>query len=99
MRWTTSLLWLIAALATAQSTDGLYKLIKRRLPNHVDLFQFELKNYTGGENEYDQFVVRTTPNGTVLVEGNTLSALSSGYVIQLGPRSKANRYQSSSLSK
>lgn len=82
MKWINSLLWLVAASAAAQSTEGLYNLVKRRLPNHVDDFRFDLKNYTASKNGYDQFEVRTASNGTVLVEGNTVSALSSGYVIR-----------------
>lgn len=97
MRWITSLLWLFAASAAAQSTDGLYRLVKRRLPDHVDLFRFDLRNFTSGKNEYDQFVVRTAPNGTILVEGNTISALSSGYVIRTDPTLNANRHQTPSL--
>lgn len=78
MRWIHSLLWFWAVSTVAQSTEGLYNLVQRRLPNHIDKFQFELTNYTSAKDRYDEFLVQTTPNGTVLVQGNTISALSSG---------------------
>ncbi|KAJ5769528.1 hypothetical protein N7520_004087 [Penicillium odoratum] len=75
--WKKLLIGLFAASGVAQSTDGLYNLVKRRLPNHIDNFQFNLvSNITG--NDYDQFTVRNSPNGTVIVQGTSLSALSSG---------------------
>lgn len=79
MRWINSLLWSCVATAAAQSTDGLYGLIKRRLPNHVDRFRFTLDGQFGNSDGYDQFVVQSADNGTVLVHGNSISALSSGY--------------------
>ncbi|KAJ5161345.1 hypothetical protein N7492_006737 [Penicillium capsulatum] len=78
MQWVISLLWLLAASAAARSTDGLYKLVERRLPNHVGHFRFEISNQITASHNYDQFVVKTTANGTVGVQGNTISALSSG---------------------
>lgn len=78
MRWTKSLLWYFAASAVAQSTDGLYSLVKRRLPKHVDQFRFLVNSDPTDTGGYDQFTVRTAPNGTVLIEGSSISALSSG---------------------
>lgn len=81
MRWSQSLLWLCAAsTVVAQSTHGLYDLVQRRLPNHADSFRFTLVNTTQNTTNYDQYVVSTALNGTILVQGSSLSALSSGYV-------------------
>lgn len=82
MRWFQSLLWLSAASSVvAQSTQGIYNLVQRRLPNHADSFQFSLLNVTQSNSTYDQYTVSTAPNGKVLVQGNTLSALSTGYAV------------------
>lgn len=82
MQWIKSLFCLLffTASAPAQSTDGIYSLVERRLPNHVDHFGFVIdkSNLTGTEG-YDQFVVSSAPNGSILVKGNSISALSSGY--------------------
>lgn len=72
---------LSASYVVAQSTDGIYNLVKRRLPNHADNFQFALRNITESSKKYDGFIVSTTANGKVVVEGTSLSALSSGYVL------------------
>jgi len=79
MRWIKSFLWLCLASAAAQSTEGLYSLVKRRLPNHVDQFRFTLDADFVDSDGYDQFVVQSEHNGTILVRGNSISALSSGY--------------------
>ncbi len=84
MQWVQSLLWLLlfATLGPAQSTDGLYNLVKRRMPNHADHFHFTIdtSNLTGTEG-YDQFEVSNAPDGKILIKGNTISALSSGYFV------------------
>lgn len=80
MRWSQSLLWLVSAsTVVAQSTEGIYNLVKRRLPNHADDIRFELTNSTQVNDSYDQYVVSTVDDGTLLVQGSSLSALSSGY--------------------
>ncbi|KAJ5197744.1 uncharacterized protein N7498_006861 [Penicillium cinerascens] len=79
MRWIKSLLWFFVASAVARSTEGLYSLVKRRLPNHSDQFRFNLDADFGNSDGYDQYIVQSADNGTVLVHGNSLSALSSGY--------------------
>lgn len=79
MCWIKSLLWFCVASAVAQSTEGLYSLVKRRLPNHGDQFRFTLDADFGNSDGYDQYLVQSADNGTVLVHGNSLSALSSGY--------------------
>lgn len=78
MRWFQSLLWLSTASAVvAQSTQGIYDLVQRRLPSHASSFEFSLVNATQTNATYDQYTV-STANGKVLVQGNTLSALSTG---------------------
>jgi hypothetical protein len=90
-------LWISSALS--QSTQGIYDLVQRRIPQHADNFQFALVNFT--DQGYDQYIVSSLPNGTVLVEGNTLSALSHGYAFRsiatLRPR-LINPIQAPSLS-
>lgn len=78
----------VVSVASAQSssTQGIVDLVKRRLPNHVDNFSFSLINSTTGASfssnstklQNDEYTVSTTRNGTVVVQGNSLSALSSG---------------------
>ena len=81
MRWFQSLLWLsVASTVVAQSTEGISNLVQRRLPKHADHFRFTLANTTQANNTHDEYVVSTAANGTVLVQGSSLSALSSGYV-------------------
>lgn len=76
MRWTQSLFWLGVTTAIAQSTDGISKLVNRRLPEHIDNFRFTINsNLT---DAHDAYIVKGVPNGTILVEGNSLSALSTG---------------------
>jgi alpha-N-acetylglucosaminidase len=81
------LLWVSAALAadTAASTDGIRNLVKRRIPDHVDDFEFRL---TGDQAEFpltgqpaiDEYSVSSTVDGKILVEGSSPIALASGYV-------------------
>ncbi|KAK5789923.1 hypothetical protein VI817_007210 [Penicillium citrinum] len=78
MWWSLLFVWGCATSAVAQSTEGLYSLVKRRLPNHVDHFQFSINSSLVEDGGYDQFTVQTLPNRTVLVEGSSISALSSG---------------------
>jgi alpha-N-acetylglucosaminidase len=70
---------------TAQSTQGILDLVRRRLPNHVDNFEFRLfgngtgqarSNSTNPAN--DNYIVSSTRDGKILVEGNSLIALASG---------------------
>jgi alpha-N-acetylglucosaminidase len=74
------LLGLCASTTFAQSLDGIYDLVRRRMPKHADSFRFSLVHFNSTNN--DQFVVSTAANGTILVQGK--SALSYGYdVLQL----------------
>lgn len=82
--WLTKVLSLAVLVGTglAQSTQGIYDLLQRRMPLHAHRFELSLVesvgNSTGG---YDHYAVSSTSHGMILVEGRTLSALSSGYVI------------------
>ena len=74
-----------AAGAISQSKEGIYDLVKRRLPNPVGNFEFSLV-VDGDRDSHSniptnaEFVV-TASEGKVRIEGNSLSALSSGYTI------------------
>jgi alpha-N-acetylglucosaminidase len=75
------LVGILAPTALSLSTDGIYDLVKRRLPQHADSFEFVLVNETDRDTTVnDQYVVSSTSDGKILVEGNSLSALSSGLV-------------------
>jgi len=72
---------LVFGVAT-QSTKGILDLVQRRLPKHVNDFEFLVlvngtANITKAVN--DNYVVSSTSDGKILVEGNSLSALSSGW--------------------
>jgi alpha-N-acetylglucosaminidase len=80
------LIWVVAAItaATAQSTQGIVDLAKRRLPNHVGTFTFHLlANQTGPaasvtDAKNDQYMISSTADGKILIEGNSPIALASG---------------------
>lgn len=87
-------LWLLvgilAPVALSLSTDGIYDLVKRRLPQQADRFEFSLVNETEKNATInDQYIVSSTSDGKILVEGNSLSALSSGLVSTPTLESKA----------
>ena len=84
-------MWLAKALClallpgtilAAQSTKGIYDLLQRRMPSHTSSFELSLVdsigNGNGNASGYDQYVVSSTSKGKILVQGTTLSALSSG---------------------
>lgn len=72
----------LAAMAAAQSTAGLTSLLQRRMPNHVADFSFKIVNASsiGVSNSslHDSYTVTSSPNGTIHVQGTTISALSQG---------------------
>jgi alpha-N-acetylglucosaminidase len=79
------LLWVSVAFATSPtaSTDGVINLLKRRLPDHVNDFEFRLVgNVTvfplTGQPAIDEYRVSSTTEGKILVEGNSPIALTSG---------------------
>lgn len=81
----------VAGAASADYVQGIYDLVKRRMPQHADSFQFSLldtvQNQSYHKNQVtDQYIVSTLQNGTVLVEGNSLSALTYGYVYTPVPK-------------
>lgn len=79
-------MWLTKALSLAllvgsglaQSTQGIYDLLQRRMPLHAHSFKFSLVESVGNATGYDQYAVSSMSHGRILVEGTTLSALSSG---------------------
>jgi alpha-N-acetylglucosaminidase len=69
----------ITGAAAAPSTAGIEALVQRRLPNHVDSFEFSIVNETDPLSwENDEYAVSTTCDGKILVEGSSLSALATG---------------------
>ena len=81
------LLWVSAAFAAGltASTDGIINLVKRRLPDHVDDFEFRLIGNVAefpltGQPAIDEYSVSSTLDGKILVEGNSPIALASGWV-------------------
>jgi hypothetical protein len=101
MRYLSVVVWALFGVshATAQaiSTQGISDLVKRRIPQHADSFQFSLVNaipsviLSAADKPNDQYVVSTSDDGKVLVEGNSLSALSSGYGPPFVPRTRRDR--------
>jgi alpha-N-acetylglucosaminidase len=76
--FTKLFVYFLFAGSVSADAQGIYDLVKRRMPQHADSFQFSLLDSV--QNSTDQYVVSTPENGTVLIEGNSLSALSYGYV-------------------
>jgi alpha-N-acetylglucosaminidase len=76
--WTT----FAGAVPATQSTDGILHLVKRRLPNNVDDFEFRLLENNAvpltAKPTNDEYGVSSTPDGKIMVEGNSLIALASG---------------------
>lgn len=71
----------VANAATDVSTTGVEALVKRRLPQHAGSFQFELVNVsTSASKGNDTYAVSSSEDGKIVVQGNSLSALLSGYV-------------------
>lgn len=75
--------------STTAPTKGIYDLVRRRIPQHANSFHFSLTNATVGntipssatDKPNDQYVISTGLDGKIWIEGNTLSALSSGYAL------------------
>ena len=69
----------IAATAVAQSTDGLYNLVSRRMPRLDGSFEFFITDPTDPYQwENDAYTVSTNLLGQIIVSGSTLSALATG---------------------
>ncbi|KAL3471438.1 tim-barrel domain-containing protein [Aspergillus californicus] len=67
-----------ASTAWGLSTQGIRNLVHRRLPAHANHFQFSLVNVTANDNTNDHYTISSAKSGNILVEGNSLSALSTG---------------------
>jgi alpha-N-acetylglucosaminidase len=79
MWWTKALLCtVLAGTGLAQSTQGIYNLLQRRMPSHAHSFELSLVESIGNATAYDQYEVSSNSEGKILVRGTTLSALSSG---------------------
>ncbi|KAI0913825.1 glycoside hydrolase family 89 protein [Ustulina deusta] len=77
----------VVALRTTTSTSGVESLVRRRLPQHAESFQFEIVETLGvdgtqteiqSELVNDSYVVSSASNGKVIVQGNTVGALLAG---------------------
>lgn len=82
---------MLLVCASADCTQGIYDLVRRRMPQHADSFQFSLLDTVQTQPDHtdqvkDQYLVSTLQNGTILIEGNSLSALSYGYVYTRVPK-------------
>jgi alpha-N-acetylglucosaminidase len=91
MRVSNLVAWIFAtgvvAIRTTASTAGVESLVQRRLPQHAASFQFEVVdaiNVTQTETEAeierinDSYIVSSTNDGKILVQGNTVGALFAG---------------------
>lgn len=84
MRASTACVWLLSAIGAAatsstSSTAGVESLVKRRLPDHADSFEFALElSSHGSALTNDSYTVSSTRDGKIRIEGTTTSALLSG---------------------
>jgi alpha-N-acetylglucosaminidase len=60
------------------STQGIQNLLQRRLPARANDFEFSLVDVKANDTTNDHYTVSSTKNNKILVEGNSLSALSTG---------------------
>jgi alpha-N-acetylglucosaminidase len=68
-----------AHAGTDPAVQGLVDLVQRRMPNHVDDFKFILSNASSSAGQVnDQYYVSSGVNGSIVVQGNSRSALASG---------------------
>ncbi|KAF2019260.1 glycoside hydrolase family 89 protein [Aaosphaeria arxii CBS 175.79] len=67
-----------AVVATNASTRGVYDLVKRRLPSHADDFIFTLTETNTTEPTNDEYSISTAYGGAIAIEGNSISALTTG---------------------
>lgn len=72
----------LARSAQAQSTEGITRFLERRLPNHVDDFTFSLTDPARKSEHWvnDEYIVSTSSDGKVHIEGNSLSGILQGYI-------------------
>lgn len=76
-----SLFTLVVHAAQDHSTEGITRLLERRLPNHVDDFEFSLTDPVRTPDNWtnDEFTV-TSSEGKIHIQGNSLSGITQGYV-------------------
>ncbi|UKZ88341.1 uncharacterized protein TrAFT101_004102 [Trichoderma asperellum] len=76
--WLLSTIGAVAASSTS-STAGVESLVKRRLPNHANSFEFALEPSSHASPlTNDSYTVSSTKHGKIRIEGTTTSALLSG---------------------
>jgi alpha-N-acetylglucosaminidase len=71
----------LLSVAATLSTQGLYDLLERRLPGHSDDFVFVLTDtahFNSSDPANDKYSISTHYNGSIAIQGNSLSALASG---------------------
>ncbi|KAH8601973.1 putative alpha-N-acetylglucosaminidase [Bisporella sp. PMI_857] len=74
----------VLSSALSYSTKGIEDLVKRRLPEHADAFEFRLlgnsTDLISSKNQpmNDEYSISSTADGKILVQGNSPIALSSG---------------------
>ncbi|KAI1439289.1 glycoside hydrolase family 89 protein [Xylaria sp. CBS 124048] len=87
MRVFNPVAWALAAVGVVASvsTAGVESLVRRRLPQQANSFQFEIvddhlgaKNQSGIGRANDSYTVSTSQDGKILVQGNTVSGLLAG---------------------
>ena len=87
MHYLKAAFWFVLALAgpgsgqesSPSATAGVEALVQRRLPDHVDAFEFSIRPHTDSPAPIpDEFTVTSTDDGKIRVEGTTTSALVSG---------------------
>jgi Zn-dependent protease with chaperone function len=59
-------------------TQGIYNLLKRRMPLHADSFELSLVDFVRNNTGNDQYMISSTTDGKIRVEGTTLIAISYG---------------------
>lgn len=64
--------------AASNPAQGLVDLVQRRMPDHVNNFNFVLNNSTTTGLKNDSYSVTSSGNGIITVQGNSLSALATG---------------------
>ena len=69
---------LLGAVASATSTQGLYDLVERRLPGHCEDFVFTLHPETNSSAVINDAYSISSENGSIAIQGTSLSALATG---------------------
>lgn len=58
-----------------ESTDGIYELIKRRMPLHTECFELQLVDDCANITGFDKYMLSSTSSGKIRVSGTSLAAL------------------------